>query len=92
MLLKILLIPMLVKVTLVTGKPHLASIIYVAAMFTNSLMFDLAFGQSVDTVALQLVMSGVVSYGFFRGLNEFESSPLYWLVLVLGIPALVLFG
>lgn len=80
---------MLVKVTLATRKPHWAALLYVAALFTNSLIFDLAFGSNINAVALKLLISGGVSYGFFWALNEFESSAIYWVVLILGIPAML---
>lgn len=80
---------MLVKVVLTTRKPHWASFLYVAAMFTNDLMFSMALGTDIQTIALKLSIMGGVSFAFFWGLNEFESSPLYWLVLVAGIPAML---
>jgi hypothetical protein len=91
MILKLILIPMLVKVLLTTRKPHYSALLYGGAIFTNSLLFDLAFTGDTVGVLIELLGATGLSYAFFWALNEFESGPLYWVVLVLGVPALILF-
>lgn len=91
MLLKMFLIPMMVKATLATRQPLLCALIYGAALFTNALMFDLAFGAGWGPVLQQLALVTAVSLGVFTALLKSEDyGALYWLVLFLGAGLLLL--
>lgn len=92
MLLKMLLIPMMIKALLATRRPWLCAGLYGAALFANSLIFDLALGGDPKMVLLNLAGAVGLSFAFFWLLKEFESAgALYWVILVLGTAALLYF-
>ena len=92
MILKMILIPMLVKTLLATRRPLLCAGLYSAALFTNSLIFDLAIGQDISKVVFHLAGATALSFAFFWLLKEFDSAgALYWIVLVLGTAAMLFF-
>lgn len=83
---------MLIKTLLATRKPLLCAGLYGAALFTNGLMFDLAFGGTWGGVLYQLVGATGLSFAFFWLLRELESSGApYWTVLILGSGCLLFF-
>ena len=89
--LKALLIPMLIKANLATRQPALCAFIYAAAMFTNALMFDVAFGAGWAPVLQKLAIITVVAFVVFWTLLKAEDyGPLYWLALFLGAAVLVI--
>lgn len=88
MILKMILLPMLVKALLVTRKPALCAAIYGLALLTNSAIFDLAFGADVGRVLAILALNTAASFGFFWTLKETEDSSLYWGALIVGIGVL----
>lgn len=91
MILKMILIPMLIKTLLVTRKPHWCALLYGAALFTNSLMFDLAFKADWGKVLFVLAGATGLSYAVFWALKEFEDTALYWVALVIGVGLLLWF-
>jgi hypothetical protein len=81
---KLMLIPMLIKTLLATRQPLLCAVLYGAALFTNGLIFDAAFGDPWK-VAGELVLSTVVAYGYFWTLKELDDTgPPYWAALIVG--------
>ncbi|MCA9796763.1 MAG: hypothetical protein KC910_33365 [Candidatus Eremiobacteraeota bacterium] len=90
LLLKLFLIPMLIKVLIQTGKPKVCAALYGACLFTNGLIFDVAFTGEWGRVLVILVGATGLSLLFFWLLNELESTGWpYWLTLVVGSAALL---
>jgi len=87
-LLKLMLIPMLLKVLERTNKPLLCGLFYALAILTNGLIFDLAFGRAWTAVALDFVIALGASSVFFVLVSILDGG-LYWLALAAGIPALL---
>ncbi len=91
-LLKLILIPMMIKVLLATRKPLLCALLYGAALFTNGLVFDLAFSGDWLLVTGKLALSTALAYGFFWLLKAFEDAgALYWGIVALGTALLIAF-
>lgn len=77
---------MLIKALLGTRSPGLCALIYGAALFTNGLIFDLAFGGDWARVLGSLALTTVACYAFFWLLLKTEDmGPFYWITLVVGI-------
>ena len=91
-MLKLLLIPMMIKALLATRQPLLCAVIYGAALFTNGLIFDLGLGADPGKVALSLAISTGVAFAVFYALKETEDmGALYWVALVLGVALMIMF-
>lgn len=89
-LLKLFLIPMLLKVLDKTGRPLVCSTLYALALLTNGLIFDLALGASLAAVSLAFVIAWGASSAWFYLLHAFEGTgALYWSTLALGMLALL---
>jgi hypothetical protein len=84
MILKMIIIPMLVKTLLATRNPILCAALYGACLFTNSLIFDLAFSNDWAGVLFNLTGATGLSFAYFWALKEFESGPLYFATLIVG--------
>ncbi len=84
MILKMIIIPMLVKTLLATRNPILCAGLYGACLFTNSVIFDLAFGNDWGRVLLELAGATGLSFAYFWALREFDSGPLYFTILIGG--------
>lgn len=91
MFLKMMVLPMLIKVLSKTGRPFLCSTFYVLIIITNGLIFDLALGASWGSVALQVAIAAVLSSLYFWLLHEFEGADaIYWTVFALGFLAIIM--
>ena len=90
-LLKLVLIPMLLKVLEKSGRPFVCSTLYALVLLTNGLIFDLAFGASVASVFLAFVAAYAASSLYFYLLHHLDGSGMpYWAVLSLGAVGLMM--
>ena len=90
-LLKLVLIPMLLKVLDRTGKPLLCSSLYALALLTNGLIFDLALGAPWGAVLLAFGVAFASSSAYFFVLHLLDGTGgLYWAALALGTLALLM--
>ena len=90
MLLKMIVLPMLLKMLDATRKPLLVASFYAAILLTNNLIFDLV-SSTWQAVALKLVGAWVLSAVVFYALHIFDSTSLYWPTLIGGFLALLVF-
>ena len=90
MLLKLFVLPMLLKMLDATRKPLLCATFYAAIMFTNSLMFDMVT-SGWRPVLLVLAGTWGLAAAVFSALFAFDSTPLYWPAFVAGLLALLVF-
>lgn len=88
-LLKLMLLPMLIKVLDRTGRPLVCASFYALGILTNGLIFDLAFGAPPATIAVAFALALAASSAFFVLLHVFDSTPWYWAVLTGGILGLL---
>lgn len=87
-----MLIPMMIKVLLATGRPLVCALLYGAGLFTGGFMFDMAMNPQWGPILGSLALSTAVSYGFFWLLKYFEDAgALYWGIVVLGTALLIAF-
>lgn len=90
-LLKLFLIPMLLRVLDRTGRPLVCSSLYALALLTNGLIFDLALGTPWTSVLLAFAIALGASWAFFFLLHALDGTGApYWAVLALGILALLM--
>lgn len=77
---------MMLKALMATRSPGLCAFIYSAALFTNDLMFDMAFGGHWDRVLLKLAISTISAFAWFWALVKTEDmGGIWWAVLVIGV-------
>ena len=89
--LKMVLVPMLIKAALASRQPGFCALLYGAALFTNALMFDVAFSGNWVPVVKYLSFITLLAYGvFFALLKSEDYGPFYWATLFVG-SALLLF-
>ena len=81
-LLKIIIIVALIRLLLATDRPFLCSGIYASI----ALFFGLVSGGNFFAVVLGTAISYGLASIYFWLLNRFDSGPLFWLILIVGIP------
>ncbi len=90
MFIKAIVLALLVKILLSTRSPGLCAGLYGAGYLMLVVPFKTAAGATAGTVALTLLVLIGAAYGFFKLLDQVESTPLlYWIVLVLGSIVLI---
>jgi hypothetical protein len=90
--LKIMFLPMMIKVLSKTRRPFVCALLYTLLIFTNGLMFDLAFGGTWRHVGIECAKAFGATALYFWLLNELEGADgPYWLVFALGLLGILFF-
>lgn len=88
-MLKLILVPMLIKALLATRQPALCAGLYGAALFTNSAIFSMAVAENWIPILGNLALSTGSAFAFFWLLLKTEDTGWpYWLVLIIGVAVL----
>lgn len=85
MLVRLMCLPMMIKVLSKTHRPFVCALLYLGLIITNDLMFEAAFGATWQAVAIEAGKAFGGSALYFWLLNELEGADgLYYGVLALG--------
>lgn len=89
-LVKITVLPMLLKVLSKSRRPYFCSVMWVLIILTNGLIFNMIMGASWATIIVTCLIEFAAATLYFYALNELEGAGgLYWGVLVLGFLAML---
>ena len=90
MMIKLMFLPMMLKVLTKTHRPYVCALLYTLLIITNGLIFDVAFGGTWQSAALEAGKALGGSALYFRLLEELDGADAaYFGVLGLGFIALV---
>jgi hypothetical protein len=82
---KMMFLPMLLKVLDKTQRPFTCAFIYALGLFTNGMIFDVALsGGWIHNALLPFAQALVESAIYFYLLAQLDGSAYYWLVLAVG--------
>lgn len=90
MLVKLMCLPMMIKVLSKTHRPVVCALLYLGLIITNDLMFEAAFGATWQSMAIEAGKAFGGSALYFWLLNEFEGADgPYYGVLAVGFLVLL---
>jgi len=91
-LVKMMFLPMMLKVLDRTHRPLTCALIYAFGLLTNGLIFDLALGGNwLHSAVIPFAQALAESAIFFYLLLQVDGTAFYWLVLGLGSLLLLIF-